>query len=42
MSGLTRLRGRSHFLRGEGPAIYVFISPAKKDVDARDKPAHDE
>jgi hypothetical protein len=28
--------------RGEGPAIHVFASRGKKDMDARDKPAHDE
>jgi hypothetical protein len=29
-------------MAGLDPAIDVFVSPIKKDVDARDKPAHDE
>jgi hypothetical protein len=29
-------------MAGLDPAIYVFAGPGKKDVDARDKPAHDE
>jgi hypothetical protein len=29
-------------MAGLVPAIHVFVQPAEKDVDARDKPAHDE
>jgi hypothetical protein len=29
-------------MAGLAPAIHVFFGPVKKDVDARDKPAHDE
>jgi hypothetical protein len=29
-------------MAGLDPAIHVFVRPVKKDVDARDKPAHDE
>jgi hypothetical protein len=27
---------------GTRPGIHVFLSTAKKDVDGRDKPGHDE
>jgi hypothetical protein len=29
-------------MAGLDPAIHAFVCPAKKDVDARVKPAHDE
>jgi hypothetical protein len=29
-------------MAGLDPAIHVFAVPAKQDVDARDKPAHDD
>jgi hypothetical protein len=29
-------------MAGLDPAIHVFVGEIKKDVDARDKPAHDE
>jgi len=29
-------------MAGLDPAIHVFVSRKKKDVDARDKPAHDD
>jgi hypothetical protein len=29
-------------MAGLVPAIHVFASTSKKDVDARDKPGHDE
>jgi hypothetical protein len=29
-------------MAGLDPAIHDFVGPVKKDVDARDKPAHDE
>jgi len=29
-------------MAGLVPAIHVFVASTKKDVDARDKPGHDE
>ena len=29
-------------MAGLVPAIYVFLAAARQDVDARDKPGHDE
>jgi hypothetical protein len=29
-------------MAGRVPAIHVFLLAARQDVDARDKPAHDE
>ncbi len=29
-------------MAGPVPAIHVFMRPSEKDVDARDKPGHDE
>jgi hypothetical protein len=29
-------------MAGLAPAVYVFVNQREKDVDARDKPGHDE
>ena len=42
MAGLDPPAGPKPLRRGEGPAIHVVLRSMKKDVDARDKPAHDE
>jgi hypothetical protein len=42
MAGLVPPAGPKPLRRGEGPAIHVFGDGKKEDVDARDKPGHDE